>query len=287
MNRKIIFITLGFIILAFSLKTILTPKNDYKAFQETTRVALRDVGHKLLLASQDSTSVVLPIQALETFKFRLTFQNDITIQPDSLVSIVENSLQKANVSDAYLVEVTACETNDVSYSYEMFKGNEKGIIPCLGRNLPKNCYYIDVRFTHKHSKDSKILYYVLAIIGGVLIFPGIIKNVINQNQSIASEENFKAIGSFKFYPNQNKLVMHAEEINLSKKECELLELFVTKPNQIIKRDELTKTVWEDHGVFVGRSLDTYISKLRKKLKKDSSIKISNVHGVGYKLEVVS
>ena len=76
-----------------------------------------------------------------------------------------------------------------------------------------------------------------------------------------------------------------EEISLSKKECELLEIFVAHPNQIIKRDELTKKVWEDHGVFVGRSLDTYISKLRKKLQDDSSIKITNVHGVGYKLEL--
>jgi len=46
-----------------------------------------------------------------------------------------------------------------------------------------------------------------------------------------------------------------------------------------------KKVWEDNGVFVGRSLDTYISKLRKKLKDDDSIKLTNVHGVGYKLEV--
>jgi len=44
-------------------------------------------------------------------------------------------------------------------------------------------------------------------------------------------------------------------------------------------------VWEDNGVIVGRSLDTYISKLRKKLKDDASIKLINVHGVGYKLEI--
>ena len=93
------------------------------------------------------------------------------------------------------------------------------------------------------------------------------------------------IGSFYFYPEQNKLVKEEKEIALSKKECELLALFVAHPNQIIKRDELTKRVWEDNGVFVGRSLDTYISKLRKKLKSDTSIKLTNVHGVGYKLEI--
>jgi DNA-binding winged helix-turn-helix (wHTH) protein len=77
----------------------------------------------------------------------------------------------------------------------------------------------------------------------------------------------------------------AKEINLSKKECELLEIFVANPNQIIKREELTKNVWEDNGVFVGRSLDTCISKLRKKLQVDASIQLINIHGVGYKLEI--
>ena len=72
---------------------------------------------------------------------------------------------------------------------------------------------------------------------------------------------------------------------MSKKECELLAILIAHPNQIVKREVLTKKVWEDNGVIVGRSLDTYISKLRKKLKDDESIKITNVHGVGYKLEV--
>ena len=65
----------------------------------------------------------------------------------------------------------------------------------------------------------------------------------------------------------------------------MLTIFIAQPNQIIKRDELTKKVWEDNGVFVGRSLDTYISKLRIKLKADESVKLINVHGVGYKLEI--
>ncbi len=90
----------------------------------------------------------------------------------------------------------------------------------------------------------------------------------------------------KFYPEQNKLVKEADEISLSKKECELLEIFVANPNQVLKREDLTKRVWEDNGVFVGRSLDTYISKIRKKLQEDDSIKITNVHGVGYKLEII-
>ena len=63
--------------------------------------------------------------------------------------------------------------------------------------------------------------------------------------------------------------------------------FDTNANQVVKREELTKKVWEDNGVIVGRSLDTYISKLRKKLQQDETIKLTNVHGIGYKLEIKS
>ena len=112
------------------------------------------------------------------------------------------------------------------------------------------------------------------------------KNVSFEIESILTSEQKKhQLGHFSFYPEQNKLVKASEEISLSKKECELLAIFVMHPNQIVTRDDLTKQVWEDHGVFVGRSLDTYISKLRKILKTDDSLKLTNVHGVGYKLEV--
>ncbi len=56
-------------------------------------------------------------------------------------------------------------------------------------------------------------------------------------------------------------------------------------NQAMERDQLLKEVWEDDGVFVGRSLDVFISKLRKKLLHDAGIRIINIHGKGYKLEV--
>ena len=114
-----------------------------------------------------------------------------------------------------------------------------------------------------------------------LVFP---KNKLLKYRTKGLENGIN-IGSFQFYPEQHKLIQKAIEIALSKKECELLEIFVANANQIVTREALTKKVWEDNGVIVGRSLDTYISKLRKKLQKDSTIKLTNVHGIGYKLEV--
>ena len=62
-----------------------------------------------------------------------------------------------------------------------------------------------------------------------------------------------------------------------------VQLFAESLNQLISRDELQKKVWEDNGVIVGRSLDTFSSKLRKKLSVDERLKIVNIHGKGYKL----
>jgi len=176
--------------------------------------------------------------------------------------------------------------NGKNLSYEIKNKAEKDIIPCAGRVLTEGCYLIEVKFTKlkAFSSNKKLLLFLMI---GVffLLMVSIFYKKKQLNTSDEKNSPFESLGSYQFYPEQNKLVKKAIEINLSKKECELLEILVANSNQIVKRDELTKRIWEDNGVIVGRSLDTYISKLRKKLKDDASIKITNVHGVGYKLEI--
>ena len=261
------------------------PKED---FSELVKVSLRAVGNQLLLTHHDSTSLVLPVIKLERSKYELSFQEEISFLPNDLVSIVKNTFEKAGLPKDYRVEVIQCTDQEVAYSYEMTNDKEKNIIPCAGRLLPENCYTITVRFT------NRVTYFAIQPLTYVLVFIAFIlvaflfykrKQAQKPSSSQADARTYKAIGIFHFYPEQNKLVKATEEISLSRKECELLAIFIANPNQTIKREELMKRVWEDHGVIVGRSLDTYISKLRKILKDDDSIKITNVHGVGYKLEV--
>ena len=259
---------------------------EQKYFSDVVKVSLRDVGHHLLLDNNDSTSIVKPIIALGDDKFLLTFESTLSINPDSLVNQIKTSFKKADLPEYYLTEVVKCETSEVSYSYEMNQNVEKGIVPCGGRALKKGCYQITVRFIKPivTGNDRSKLVYSLGLFILVLLAVLFYKRKSPEKKPIHNND-FAVIGRYKFYPEQNKLIKEAMEISLSKKECELLALFVAQPNQIIKRDVLTKKVWEDNGVVVGRSLDTYISKLRKKLKEDQSIKITNVHGVGYKLEI--
>lgn len=255
-------------------------------FEEVVKVAIREVGHQLLLSNQDSTSLVLPVSIVNQSKFSLSIDNTLFFEPNTLVNIVQKSFEKASLSDHYRVEVIQCLDKEVAYSYEMKHNKEKAIIPCSGRMLPDACYVIQFRFFNPTTSlfyIKSVLYFLLLAFFVLLFFDN-----KKRKQNVIETENSQkllALGSFHFYPEQNKLIKEAVEINLSKIECELLSIFIAKPNQIIKRDELTKRVWEDKGVIVGRSLDTYISKLRKILKDDTSIKLTNVHGVGYKLEI--
>lgn len=250
---------------------------------EQVKVALRSVGHQLLLSNNDSTSRVLPIIELEELKYELSFEKPLSFNPNVLVVIIDTSFLKSQLPQHYRVEVIQRSDKEIAYSYEMDAAEQHTIIPCGGRLLPKNEYTIEVDFKTGSNTISGLLIPLFVLLCGLLLFLGLKK--IPKPSAIDSCKEHKSIGSFQFYPKQNKLVKQAIEINLSKKECELLEIFVANPNQIIKRDELTKRVWEDNGVFVGRSLDTYISKLRKKLKEDDTIKLTNVHGIGYKLEI--
>ncbi len=283
-NKKIY--TLGalagiiFFILGFS-----DTKEQTEEFSEIVKIALRDVGNQLLLANQDSTSLVLPVIKLEEFKYRLSFENTLSLDPGDLVAIVKKSFRKAGLPEQYRVEVLQCINKEVPYSYLIRNDVARDIVPCGGRFLPKNCYTIEVRFTKTTSNslgNQTLIYSVLFI-----VFVFLLLVLYKQKQPRDTKENDVSIpiGSFRFYPTQHKLIKQTVEISLSKKECELLEIFVMHPNQIVKRDELIKKVWEDNGVIVGRSLDTYISKLRKKLKDDPAIKLANIHGIGYKLEI--
>lgn len=287
MSRKKIYSYSGLVILVLFI-WLLTSTSEKKAeFNEIVKVSLREVGNQLLLSQQDSTSLILPVIEVGKSKYKLAFEKELSIEPDSIVTFVQNSFEKANLPSNYRVEVLQCADEEVAYSYDFVRTEVNSIIPCKGRNLPESCYEVEVRFTEKvASFFNKPLFLLTLILIGFASFEFFVfrkKKVITVE---ASNEDFTSIGSFQFHPEQNKLVKEAVEISLSKKECELLAIFVSRPNQIIKRDELTKKVWEDNGVIVGRSLDTYISKLRKKLKADDSIKLTNVHGVGYKLEIV-
>lgn len=98
------------------------------------------------------------------------------------------------------------------------------------------------------------------------------------------EENFQ-LGKFNFDPVNMILKIGSKEQTLTRKESALLKLLCLYKNKLLSREIALKSIWGDDDYFIGRSMDVFISKLRKYLKEDPDISITNVHGTGFKLEV--
>ena len=91
------------------------------------------------------------------------------------------------------------------------------------------------------------------------------------------------LGQFTFDTKKQTLSLNGEDVKLTTKENELLSLLAANANSILERNYALKTIWIDDNYFNARSMDVYITKLRKHLKADSQIEIINIHGKGYKL----
>jgi hypothetical protein len=240
-------------------------------------VALRTIGHELLLVSGDSTSRVLPIKEIARNRFEIHFENPVALNPDVLAAIVSRQEKAGLLPEGYVVEVHSCAGAGVQYAYSMpiQKGETQ---PCLGRLLPKGCYYISISL----KQDTDIAWLSAGVLP-LFLFLG--WRLYKKPQSAATGAEAITIGTAAFYPQLQKLRIGGQDISLTGKEARVLHIFALSINEEIPRERLQKEVWEDEGVIVGRSLDMFISKLRKKLQPEPGVQLVNIHGRGYKLMV--
>ncbi|MFV9551498.1 winged helix-turn-helix domain-containing protein [Algibacter sp. PT7-4] len=249
-------------------------------------VALRMIGHRILLNSADSTSRVLPLKK-EKNQYKIQFESKLVFNPDSLVSIVKNVVDEAKIASNYIVEVEECGTANVVYSFEMDIFKKLDIIPCQGRVLPKSCYsilftIIDAKANQNNalfSKTNAIYYIVIAILLIMLLWTFFKKRMAIKGNNA----NLIPLGNYVFDKKNTELIINHKKIELTSKEADLLLLLYNAANTTVERDVILSMVWGDEGDYIGRTVDVFISKLRKKLELDSQLKIVNVRGVGYKL----
>ena len=114
----------------------------------------------------------------------------------------------------------------------------------------------------------------------------LLKRVSDPNKPEASELPTKFdVGNYQFDYTAQLIVNDQHQQKVSTKEAELLRLLCLKKNEVLTREEALITIWHDDNYFNGRSMDVFLSKLRKYLKDDPKVEIINVHGKGYKLLV--
>lgn len=112
-----------------------------------------------------------------------------------------------------------------------------------------------------------------------------IEAVLKRTKPAVPEQKEFVIGKYTLHVSELKLICDEEVSSLTKKEASLLEYLAKHINQPVKREDMLMKIWKDDSYFAGRSMDVYITKLRKYLKDDPAIEIQNVHGVGFKLVV--
>lgn len=262
-----------------------TRNDDFNMAKQ--QILLRKIGHEILLHSGDSTSRVLPVKEIAANEYQVRFENEFTFQTDSLVRIIKRSLEKDHLSDDYIVKVLNCSGQEILFGYAIFQNEQNNIVPCSGRKQPRGCYLVNIKFQNSGITDLSKGYLIgglslFAFIGLLAVRPfGIRKKKIETGNA----ENVFHIGNTLFDPTNRQITILGITTELTPKENKLFRIFAGSPNSIIERSRLQKEIWEDEGVIVGRSLDVFISKLRKKLENDPLIQLVNVHSKGYKLQI--
>ncbi|TDP01023.1 winged helix-turn-helix domain-containing protein [Flavobacterium sp. 245] len=251
-------------------------------------ILLRRIGHELLLQSGDNTSRVLPVKKIAENQYQIRFENEFTFQTDSLVNITQRLLAKDPLASDYVVNVVNCGNTSIAYGYAISKNKKDDIVPCKGRKQPKACYVINIKFKPLGINTAKNKYFLaglsfLAFVG-FIFFRSVKPKVTLRDDSSTS---LFTLGSVVFDAKNRKLIINENTLDLTGTETRVLLIFALSPNETIERSRLQKEIWEDEGVIVGRSLDMFISKLRKKLECDPNIKIDVVRGKGYKLNITS
>jgi len=249
-------------------------------------ILLRRIGHEILLQSGDSVSRVLPVKKIAKNEYQISFENAFTFQPESLVNTTQRLLAKDPLASDYVVNVLNCANASVAYGYAMSKNKKDDIVACIGRRQPIACYRINIKFKPTGIITAKNEYFLaalsfLALVGFIFLRSAKPRKALPDSQ----HTGIFTLGSMSFDAQTRKLMINGKTIDLTRTETRVLRIFTLSPNEAIERSRLQKEIWEDEGVIVGRSLDMFISKLRKKLELDPNIKIVVIRGKGYRLEI--
>ena len=268
------------IIILISAVAVINKENEIP--ENHLEIVLRDIGHQLLLSAKDSSSRVLPVKRINENRYRISFQNNFSFVSDTLINLVQREFQKNAPATDYIVKLRNCKQNETVFAFEINKpkGN---LTPCGGRKLAVDCYVIEIELLKAGSFNFLWLLLLIIPLGVVGFY---MKDKFwkkEEKESIIDNDDYIQLGNFRFYTDKNILEIEHKNITLSENETKALKIFAENINQIVEREKLMKEIWEDKGVVViSRNVDVLVSKLRKKLSDDDSIKFINVPGRGYK-----
>lgn len=322
-----------FLVLAILVRFCLSGGGVYaQSWQKErhTLVAMRLIGHRVLLNVGDSTSRVFPVEK-KGDAYQVSFNTAFGFRPDQLVTTIDRVINETKIAGSYIVEVKTCETETVVYSYEKGDDVNPDLVPCGPRYQPEACYQLLITLlkpytpltafhdpepvwakrsaavypfrvnrypisqtTHPQATllpvKKEVSYAMIALpIGSLFLVVGALFYFRKKQQQPAvltenpvAEPDIFPIGNYRFDQKNMLLIRGQEQTELSGKESDLLFLLYSHANKTLEREYILQMIWSDEGDYIGRTLDVFISKLRKKLESDPGIRIVNIRGIGYR-----
>lgn len=252
------------------------------------KLLIRAIGDAFLLQAQDSTTLILPILKTEQ-GYVMQIDQPILFEPNALSSAVHQVMEQVFFYEELFVETRKCDSPEVVHSFKASLTKAHTLLPCKQRLDQKGCYqfYFTVINTPTTTKsipknNTSYSYGLLLVMGVILI---VFLRIVFKRQKLKQDttDTTISIGQYQLNKTTMELVFKAQSMTLTAKETDLLYLLYAHRNTTLDKSFILNAVWGDSGDYVGRTLDVYISKLRKKLALDSRIKIINVRGVGYRL----
>jgi len=269
--------------------------SEARSRDDNINLALRRTAHHLLREAGDSTSRILPVQRAgpHTFRLRLTQAFDY----DTLPALLQASFRLHRIAEAYDVAVLDCTTGQVQLGYSVTDLMDDKPVPCSGRARRAGCYTLQVTLAPPAAPAPRTHTGWLLAVGGLLVGllymswqRAVAPQTIVSTQTIPAEPadvnpDQVHFGNTVLDLGRQTIRTAGTEQNLTYREAKLLRLLVQHANRVLERDAILKAVWEDEGITVGRSVDVFVSRLRKLVQADPTVRIVAVHGVGYRLEV--
>ena len=292
--KRIVHTRIG--ILLFAVLLLLAPREGRsnevfdQAFQERANLAMRAVAHRMLLVNGDSLSSIPPIQSADGQKYRVQLKTHL--QYDTLRAVVDAILTAHSLPLAYDLSVYDCINDLLILGFTALPDDRSGDYACQERDPLTECVNFSLRFHEPTATSEVSRLNISGWIGLGLLILGLgtfIGWKIRKRPSIelkaleAKDAVLIQLGNITFHPKEQWLTVNGQQKDLTYREAKLLHFFCRHPNEVLPRHQIIESVWGEEGVQVTRSLDVFVSRLRKILKVDPSIKISSVHGVGYRL----
>lgn len=261
-------------------------KTGDPASAQKINLALRRTANELLLEAGDSTSRIPPVEqtAPNVWLVRLEHSFDY----DRLPHLLQESFDLHGIAGDYDVAVLDCFEGMIQLGYNFLDFSRNNEAPCGGRSMETGCYNLQVTFPGEGKPQNQLPLTGWAFSAMLAIALYSIHWKRRRAPVETQEEmNWLHFGESRLDAANQMLVCGKTTHQLTYREVKLLKLFVQHPNQVLERSFILANVWADEGILVGRSVDMFVSRLRKVLRDDPTVQLVAVHGVGYRMEVAS